>query len=983
MRRFDLVAVLAVLACLSFVVGLRDVLLPRPVPALVAPPPPSDAGERDGRLEVRVLSEGRPVADATVRVLWEQGGRYYLAARATTDASGSAELAALPRGASWVLAEAPGRARGSTQVIIDAEDRLLELSLPPAFSLSVTVTDEDGATLRDATVLVTSGDPLPYGALTDASGVARFDRVGAAPWTVKASARGFESVTRSGVASDVTLELRRLGSLQVRVELPGGAPAAGAAVLIGGSSLWPARRTETDGSGATRIAGLLAGSYDLRATLGNLVSPTLYGVELGRGAHETVTLRLGPGRMVRALVTDGEDEDARVVPNADVVLAEAGLSSFPLRGRTGADGMVTLGPISTGAATLAARAAEFVATAAVAVPDALDGPVRIPLVRGGTLRGEVVDTKDRPVDGASIEVVGTDLGGLPIAETPYLTAFRRTHFEWALAGPAPLIPAGELGVMPGPVPPIPPPGAMIVPGGVGAAVPALPSSEPEPSVEPWVTRWDGTFTAKPVTPGRVRALVRHPAYVEALSDVVALAPGGEAKVKVVLRAGGGIEGRVVDSSGRPLDGVRVDLTALRGTLERTTITASDGTFAFAAVPEEVLLSLARPEEPARVVLRKTVEVKEGETTKVELELPGARESVRVAVSADGEPVDAAQVTLLSLDPAVPLRQTLFTGSEGEVSVSDARGLPLRVVVEAPGYTRAVKTFDAAPERIAVTLVKGVIVSGRVTAVRGRSYVRGASVTVVNDGRRAAALTDAEGKFVVKDVAPGAVRVIVSHHEYATLEIAAVVERTGRDDRPFELEPIDLSEPSAVEGEVVDAAGKPVSGARVASGVVPAYLPAGSLPPGMAITDRKGRFRLSGVAPGKVDLEAYAPDVGRGRVRGVEVASGRPTSGVRIRLSEAAEDADPAAPASLALTLGERGAGDELEVVVAHVAAGSEAERAGVRAGDVIVSVDGAAVASMGEARARLSGPNGSDVVLELDRNGAELRLRVAREAVRR
>jgi protocatechuate 3,4-dioxygenase beta subunit len=984
MSRFDLIAFLAVLTCVSFVVGLRDVPLRQPAIGVVAPPPPQDAGERDGQLEVvAVADDGAPLSGATVRVLWEQGGLYYLAARATTDGSGRALLEGLPRGAAWVLVEADGRSRSSSQVVIDDELRRLQIVLAESHRLAVVVRDEHGDPIREATVLVTAGDPLPYGALTDVRGRARFEQIGASPWTVKASAAGFESITRSGVVADLTLELRRLGSLEVRVELPGGQPAIGAVVLISGSALWPARRTETDDSGAIRIAGLLSGSYDLRATLGELVSPSLHGFQLERGAHESVTLRLVSGRMVRALVVDGDEDDARVVPNADVVLAESGLSSFPLRGRTGTDGTVTLGPIGPGPATLAARAAEFVSSSAVAVPEKLEGPVRVGLVRGGTLLGEVVDTKDRPVDGASIEVVGTDRDGLPIADTPVTLAFRRTHFAWSLSGPTPLIPAGELGVMPGPVPPIPPPGAAIVPGGLATAI-ALPAGgEPEAEIDPWVTRWDGSFTARPVTPGRLRALVRHPAFVEELSELVTLSPGGEAKVKVVLRAGGAIEGRVVDSHGRPLAGVRVDLNALRGTLERTTITATDGAFAFAAVPEDVILSLARPDDPSRIVHRKAIEVKEGETTRVELTLPPQREEVRVSVRAEGAPVDAAQVTLLSVDPNVPLRQTWFTGGEGVVTVQDARGLDLRVVVEAPGFTRAFETIERAPAEIAITLVRGVIVTGRVTAVRGRKYLSHASVTVVSEGHRAAALSDSQGEFSLSDVEPGPVRVIVSHPEYATVELDALIVATGRADRPFELPAVDLPEPSAVEGEVVDAAGKPVSGARVAAGIVPAYLPAGALPPGLAVTDRKGRFTLSDLAPGKHDVEAYAPDVGRGVARGIEVVAGRATGGVRIRLVAGRTDSDPAVGASLALTLGERGSGDELEIVIVQVAAGSEAERAGVRVGDLVLSVDGVDVWSMSDARLRMSGREGSDVVLELDRNGALVRLRVAREPVRR
>ena len=42
--------------------------------------------------------------------------------------------------------------------------------------------------------------------------------------------------------------------------------------------------------------------------------------------------------------------------DADVVLVEEGLSSFPLQGRTGKEGAVDLGPISPGRATASARA---------------------------------------------------------------------------------------------------------------------------------------------------------------------------------------------------------------------------------------------------------------------------------------------------------------------------------------------------------------------------------------------------------------------------------------------------------------------------------------------------------------------------------------------------------------------------------------------------------------------------------------------------
>src|SRR6185369_6749022 len=133
-------------------------------------------------------------------------------------------------------------------------------------------------------------------------------RLPAAPWTVNVTARGYESAERAGVKGPVTLSLRRLGSIDVHVTHRDGTAAPRASVSIAGSSLWPARRTLADEAGHCRIAGLLAGAYDLAATLGGDVSEPLLGYNLERGADVAVTLVLEPGRFVTAVVTDGDGE---------------------------------------------------------------------------------------------------------------------------------------------------------------------------------------------------------------------------------------------------------------------------------------------------------------------------------------------------------------------------------------------------------------------------------------------------------------------------------------------------------------------------------------------------------------------------------------------------------------------------------------------------------------------------------------------------
>ena len=223
------------------------------------------------------------------------------------------------------------------------------------------------------------------------------------------------------------------------------------------------------------------------------------------------------------------------------------------------------------------------------------------------------------------------------------------------------------------------------------------------------------------------------------------------------------------------------------------------------------------------------------------------------------------------------------------------------------------------------------------------------------------------------MALGPVTVHVSHPEFAEGELSTVVENPGRRDRAFELATVDLEEPGGVEGDVQDERGDPVPGARVAVGHAPSYLPAGALPRGVAVTDANGAFSLTGLASGPVTIDVFSPDRGRGSAK-VDVQSNRTHSGLRITLRPSGSEQDPFAPGGVAVTLGERGSGDALEVVVVTVSENSEAARAGLQAGDVIAAINDAKPSNMHDARARLSGPLQSDVVLSVTRGGAGQRL---------
>jgi protocatechuate 3,4-dioxygenase beta subunit len=978
-RVLAVVAVAIVLGGIPASVLLRPVVFERSAPPL----PEREAGvERDATLVVlaRATAEGGPVRGARIRVLAlrteDDGTRAYGAGDAETARDGRARLDRLPRGAAWVTVDADGRARASTSIVLERGERTIEIALAPEHKLDVEVRDDQGAPVAKAEVEVAEADPLPVGARAGTDGVAHVTRLDAPPWAVSARAPGFDETTVRGVREGGRLRIvvRKLGAIAVNVIDERGEAVPRARVAIASPALWPARVADCDAKGGVRIGSLPAGAYALRATAGDRATAIELGAMLGRGEEKSITLRLVPSETVAVRVT-GDETPGRSgaedwpLAGARVTLAESGVSPFPVEATTGKDGRARLGPIARGGASLAVRAEGFVARS-ITVPDPLPAEVPVLLARAGAIEGRVTDTRGFPVDGATIEIVGTAFDGAPIDDDPKRARFTDAEFASALAGPRPLVPAGELGVMPGPVPSIP---------AAGAPIAGMPPPL-DPVEEPWVTRADGTYRASPASPGRVRVLVHHPQYVDAVSDAVSLAPGGTATLDVVMRAGGTLEGRVLDAGGKPVDGARIVLAATRGGLERVARTASDGSFGFAAVPSDVVLLVSPDDEGSPVEMRAQVSIPEGGKRSLTLQLPAARDPLPVRVRDDrGYPVATAQITATSLDPASALRETVFSNAQGEAVLPRAKGLPLRAEVTAPGHAPATLHGDASTASLDAVLSPGESASGLVRSTRGEP-IADAEVVLYTDLGARRTRTSADGMFALTDLAAGTARLAVRAVGFAGTSHDVAVQSNGGL-RPTTLDRTELAPGGAVEGVVLDARGDPIAGARVAQGLVPTYLAVGSSPAGVAVTDAHGRFRLADLPEGSVTLEAFAADLGRARAD-VRVAPGETTRDVRFSLfAEAERTHEPATAGSLAITLGE--SSDPPAVVVVAVAEGSEAERSGIAPGDVVVSVGSEAVSSMTDARARMSGPLGDDVLLTVRRPAGTETLRVPREPVRR
>ena len=917
------VAFLVCLAC-GAIPGSTIVSLASTRPVIFAPPVPESYGPRDARLDVIVKGPDAQYVQNTIITAYVMiEGRAHFSARGETDSSGVARLLSLPRGEHYVVADKRGLARKSTMVVTEPGARRLNLVMEKEHLLTVALEDETHSPIAGAVVEVSAGDPVPVGETTGDDGNARVARLGEGPFVVRVYAQGFEVVTRDHVVEGETcrITLARLAAIVVTVVDAQDVPVPRARVTIASATLYPPRAAETDAQGRVRIGGLSAGSYALRATEGAFVSPTELSLSLARAEEKNVTLKLGAGAMTEVFVVDAETDDA--ILGARVTLAEGGLSPFPLEAVTGKDGRAVIGPYASGRAVITVRAEEYVAKSGLTTTDD-NAPLHVRLGKGGVIEGRVVDGRGFPIDGATFVIVGTDENGGPIDDDPRARAFTAAHFSASLAGPAPLVPAGELGVMPGPVPPIPHGGASLFPVAQGGPAQSVAEGEP------WVSARDGTFTLAPITPGRVRVIARHPEFTDVLGDVIAILPGQKAKIDVVMTRGGSLEGRVVDSRGASVAGAEVTVAATHGSMERNAKTASDGTFAFASLPESVTVLVALADDPGEPLARAVVDVKEDARATVTLTLPEPRDPLAVrVVDRRGHGVAGAIVTAASIDEAQALHATAFADGDGSTTIPRASNLALRLDVRAPGFATTRVSIDARKDALNIELAPAVVVTGVVETDRGEPLAA-SEITAYGELGATHTVSDKDGAFHFSELGEGQLRVTARAPGRAPQEVfAQVAARTGA--RPFVLPKIALAEESVAEGVVVDETGKPVAGARVAKDAVYTYLAVGSSSSrgtGSAMsTTRDGHFRIGELPAGDVTLEALAPDVGRGRIT-IHVDAGRTFRDARIVVTRTDdESAHEHAAGGVAVTLGETG--EPVVVVIVAVAESSEAERAGI------------------------------------------------------
>lgn len=722
---------------------------------------------------------------------------------ATTDSGGRFVLTAPAAGVFTVTVKAEGFVPMRYFLLpLPGPAELPSLTLRPAASTRVTISDASGRALADVPVYARSSasspgpswtagewEPLSRIGWTDARGRvtltrARGERLDVAAFVPdSAIPRRQEGIEAEAWMTPAPQALRRK---VIELRDAGGAPVADAVVAVS-ELAWPLGRTDPEG----RFVLLLDETTPLQVHFftehGRRLLAAVKPASEDDGGISVVELPEPvpvAGRVLGA--RDGRPVSGALVWPAD----DPG--RFAITGARGDYALVAPAPRSFRVHTEGRGFLPRSATVEVWHLRRRQAPP-LELETAAVFYGRVVDGDLRPVAGAEVklEPAGARTGDATSSavavsddsgrfETPR-TAARKLDLRARRKGFAPMVvpgvqvPPGESSVDLGTL--ILGPGAVL--GGTVTDADGLPIAGAEVRVStdldpPWpavaaqvagqapdaVTDAEGGFSLEDLPPGRaVRLLVDGQGYLPAVAAFEG--PAGET-VTVVLEAAAQVSGRVVDALGAGVSGAQVSLRPLgrpegeRTARGRSLSSAADerGNFVLedAAPGRAAVSAYARGFQPS-------------DETTVELAAKEVREDVEIVLergaalagrvtAADGEPVAGARVRAGRAEAA--------TEADGSYRVEGIRPGRREVEVRHPEYNRLSEDLEIedGEQRADFELSGGRRVAGRVVDA-DRRPLAGVVVELVGEDprepRRYRTASDAEGMFAWLRVADGSYR----------------------------------------------------------------------------------------------------------------------------------------------------------------------------------------------------------------------------------
>jgi len=624
-------------------------------------------------------------------------------------------------------------------------------------------------------------------------------------------------------------------------------------------------------------------------------------------------------------------------------------------------------------------------------------------VEAGAVEGRVVDAIDgRPIEGATVTL--RSAGGSALDET---SSEEDGRFWFAETGEADVVVAAAPGYAIGAKDLGEGEIVLELDGAVKiAGVVVGPGGDPVADAEVWIedrerayfqpavsttvkADVEGRFVIEDAPSGTLIAHAVHPKFAEARLELGGLGPGRQKEgVRIDMADTGALSGRVVDESGSPVADVRVTWNAEggdRAAIEGTA-TGSDGRYRLPHVPAGKALVVAKA---ATAAGETTTEVVVGADVVADIVVTALAMFTGTVVDSSDRPVEGARVSLGQSDGRRYAGSSQMTDAKGRFSVHARVAKPtlLHAAKEhasgtekaSPGVPVVIRVQALGIARVQVVGADGVPYLGNVrVAVEGGTRAEGRWGKTLRAVNGAATFEGLAGEWRVRAFVGGVEEEDEDRGDddadglppLRAGEVKVTIPAAPPETDITVRVPATMASRTTVRGRIAGSDGVAVAGARVSvleesrdwRGSSGARLDWS----GAVRSDAGGRFAIA-LPAGSQKLFVYHPEY-RSEIATVVVpANGEGDAGV-IRL-------DPGTGASAVYEFSGIGAvltvDDASRCVIQDVVKGGPAERAGIRAKDIVLEVDGAALHGMalGDVIGRIRGPIGTTVTLRIERAG--------------
>lgn len=438
----------------------------------------------------------------------------------------------------------------------------------------------------------------------------------------------------------------------------------------------------------------------------------------------------------------------------------------------------------------------------------------------------------------------------------------------------------------------------------------------------------GEFAIAPLDAGRWRLLVRAPGYAAHVSDWIAT---GTQDVEVVLAAGVRVSGIVVrHADGEPAVAVNLHLVTPSMPLDQMRAESdAAGRFSFADVrAESWRLGL---DSPTLVVAEEALPVAVTEGKDIDglrvVVAPGAVVRGRVYDKESGQGIAGARIHAAMDGPHLPPDgREATSGTDGSYRIEGLPAGGCRVTRwQTKGYPQgqgndgiAINADLAAEiDDVDFAVVRGIGLRGRVVTEELQEPIAGAMVSAWADGGGGGwqqVRADGEGKFELMGFKAGQKLSVQPSSRGWAAAVREPIALTGEVQEGIVLS---MFPEASIEGSVVDAAGKPLSGVRVSCAAEAGWRFGMESP----LSDSDGGFRIGQLVAGAYNLSTrdakvqiwsqgarpddtrielakseartgvrlvYAPGTGLAIAGGVTNAEGDPVAGVSISVNGGSE-----------------------------------------------------------------------------------------------